>query len=109
MRIFSEYNPVDAPLFRIWERSWRLRGWKPAIIAPKEAARHGSARAAAKVRGSGPLCSARLINFGLCRPRSTPRRFYPVSFGKPGWEVAPLVLFPVGISESDILTCGRAL
>jgi hypothetical protein len=111
MRIFTIYSPADSDFYRLWERSWRMRGWKPAILTPKEIKRNKSARSAAKSRGPGStlLCSPRTINFSYRKPRKTPVRIVFKRYRSPGWETADVVQFPVGASELDILNCGRAL
>lgn len=109
MKVLTLYSPRDIDIFRIWERSWRKRGWRPGLIAPKEVQRYPSVRAAAKARHCKLICTPHLINFGLRRPRKTPAKLSFTRFGSRGWLTAPLVRFPDNFSEAQILNCGRAL
>jgi hypothetical protein len=92
----SENAPANqGELIRIWDRSWRLRGWKTKILLP----------------GEGPvseLCvSFRTLNFSYRKPEG----FGPVAihFGEPLWMEAPLVIFPKDVTEQQILECGRSI
>jgi hypothetical protein len=108
MRILTVYSPAEAGLYRVWERSWRSRGFEPGIISAKEIQKRGSSRAAAKARRSRlPVHPPRLINFSLTKGKVRRQRFSYARFGSSGWEKAPVVLFPEGTTEAQILNCGR--
>lgn len=99
MKILCVYSPEDSGFYRVWEKSWRLRGFCPGIITPKEIARHKTAKKAAAVRGVRLVCSARLINASFKRPRKIPARIPFKKYGSPGWETAPVILFPKDFSS----------
>lgn len=103
MRILSVYSPADAGILRLWERSWRSNGWKPGLITPKEL-HEDLARDVARRRRSRYLQPARLINYGLRPPRPAPKKLSFKRYGAPGWQTAKLVLFPLGMTEAEILT-----
>lgn len=92
MQILTVYSPEDSGFYRLWERSWRLRGWEPGIITPKEIFRYKTPKAAAKARGATLIISPRMINLSFKRPRKTPTRIPFVRRGSPGWEKASVVL-----------------
>lgn len=108
MRILAVYRAVDAGLIRLWERSWRARGWTPGLLSPKEV-ESCSARAAAATRRASLVCNARTINFSYRVPRARPVRIKYKKFGTAGWQSADVVQFPAGMTEADILQCGRRI
>ena len=87
--IIAKYSEADLPIARLWLRSWKAHGWKTGISFSKGV-------------------SFRLINFGLPR-RGAPPKLKSKAFGAPGWETAPLVRFPSGVTEEQILNCGRSI
>jgi len=107
-QIFAVFTTAEAHLVRLWVDSWQARGWEPQIISAKEVGDFGSALCAAKHRGGPraqvvPLC---VLNFDLHASSGALRA---VRYGKRGWLTAPLVRFPVDMTESRIAGCGRPL
>jgi len=107
VKVFAAYSEQRAPLVRVWMESWSSRGWTPQLLSAKELVEHGSLRRAVEARGGGVLADVLVINF------SYPTRRQPllraVRFGRAGWERAPLVRFPRGVTEEEIRDCGRVL
>lgn len=102
MKVFTVFSPENADVLRVWERSWRLQGWKPGLLTVREVDRHG--KKAAQVRGSRYAdLDVRTINYTFKRPRTLPVRIGVKRYGVRGWKSAPVVLFPSNFSESDIL------
>ncbi len=90
----SETAPSNqGELLRVWDRSWRLRGWKTKILLPEEDAPLGALET-----------HYWSINFSF---RSGSARIQV--FGEIGWTEAPVVHFPSDITEQQILECGRSL
>lgn len=88
VNVYTYYEP-GVPL-SLWARSWKNRGWKPKILMP----------GAKKVR---PTVSPWLINFSL-RPTKTLAgkiKNFPAT--------GPLVLFPDGMTEEQMVACGREI
>lgn len=88
--VIARYCEKDLPLARIWLRSWKARGWRTGV------------------RLAGKGISLRVINFSLPR-RGAPEKLVSKKFGSRGWESSPLVKFPAGATEEDVLSCGRPL
>jgi hypothetical protein len=89
-RIIAKYAEKDIALARVWFRSWKARGWRTGV----------------RLGGSG--ISFRVINFGLAR-RGAPEKNKSKKLGARGWLTSPLVKFPPGSTEDDVLNCGREL
>lgn len=77
------------------------------MISDKELAQWGTPKAAANARGGGIVVDVRVINFSYPSRRHPRKRI--VQAGKAGWLSAPLVRFPVGVTEEAIRECGRKL
>ncbi len=92
----SESAPANqGELIRVWDRSWRLRGWKTKILLPDEFA------------PDGLHTCIRTINFSF-KPKDSDDPV-AVNFGHPFWDKCPLVVFPADITEQQILECGRSI
>jgi len=86
--VIARYCEADLPLARIWLRSWKARGWKTGIRFDTG-------------------ISFRIINFShRLRDRGRPKA---KKYGTRGWLNAPLVKFPPGTTEADVINCGRPL
>jgi len=90
--IIARYCEKELPLARVWIRSWRARGWKTGIRFDKRER----------------WVSLRVINFSLKR-RGSPEQLKWKRYGVRGWLTSPLVKFPAGATEDDVLNCGRPL
>jgi hypothetical protein len=96
MDVFTHWKGSNPTLLRVWARSWESRGWKPRLLTTRNPRPPAGAFVVP--------CSA--INFSR-RPKRGP---LPVSvFGEPGWDSAPVVLFPADSTEDAVLNCGRPL
>lgn len=90
----SEASPPNqGELLRVWDRSWRARGWKTKIILPGEAE-------------CGLVVPYWWINFSY---RPSMRNYTTRSFGDEEWMTADVVKFRADITELQILECGRSL
>jgi hypothetical protein len=107
VRVFATFSAPKAGLVRVWAHSWASRGWSPKLIAEREVREFGTARRAARSRGGGFMSDLRVINFS-CTPRKRNKR-RTVLVGRPGWETADLVKFPVSATEQEVRDCGRPL
>lgn len=87
--VVARYSEADLPLARLWLRSWKAHGWTTGIRFNQG-------------------ISLRVINFSLPK-RGAPAKLVPKKYGSPGWEKAPLVKFPSGVTEEQILNCGRSI
>lgn len=82
-------------IIRVWDRSWRLRGWGTRICLSDE------------VLDYATICIPYTwINFSQKKFDS---HFRAEAFGSYGWLDAPVVIFPADVSEQEILECGRSL
>lgn len=106
-KVFALYSPAKARLVRIWQRSWADNGWKPRLLAPKEADEAGSPQSAIRQRGGGIFVDLSSINFSAKSNSRGPRTC--AAYNKPGWLEAQVVNFPDNYGEDDILACGRPL
>ena len=92
----SENAPAtQGELLRVWDRSWRLRGWKTRILLPGESVWEGSL-----------VTPYQWINFSQ---KKFDLHFMVSDFGKMEWTSSPVVIFPEGVTEQQILECGRSL
>ena len=107
MKVFAVFAEPLAEIVKLWARSWAARGWTPQLLSHKEIEIHGSPRAAARARGGGFLSTLLVLNFSY--PARRRPRVRTVKWGSPGWQTAPLVRFPPGVTEQDIRGCARAL
>jgi hypothetical protein len=96
MKVFARYEPGHAGVFRLWFRGWKARGWTPKLVNDRK--RIG--------RPGGLTVSMWDMNFSARKKEAWALR---ADYGAPGWESAPIVTFPPGTTEDDILKCGRAL
>jgi hypothetical protein len=104
MIIYTYWEPGQAELFRLWDRSWRARGWKTRILTTTKAKKISSyPHKLLKIDG-WLVSSLRVINFSL-KARGQ-LKFQAVYFNKPGWEKADLVIFD---TEQQALDCGRKI
>jgi hypothetical protein len=99
VKVFTRYEEKHAALIVLWARGWRNQGWTPRLDVHSKGKFHPPVKT---------LVPVNVMNFGLHRPRSRPRRLKWTQHGHPGWEKAPLVLFPDS-NPDTILTCGRVL
>src|SRR6266508_1768181 len=95
----SEHAPKhQAELIRLWEHSWRARGWTPRILTVRNAQKHKLFKQSHPIdyprlafeanRRKGRLVDVTEINFG-----HTPRvrgGFEIIRFLSAGWETAPV-------------------
>jgi hypothetical protein len=100
MKVFADYEESEAPLLRVWVRSWTARGWEPRLLSYPPTRFHPQMKP-----GTFLKVLPRVINFSF-RPsrKGLPR---VIGYGKRGWKTAALVRFPAGTTEDQVLTCGR--
>lgn len=99
MKVFTRYDEKHAALIVLWARGWRNQGWTPRLDVHCKGKVH---------RAVKTLVPVNVMNFALHRPRSRPKTLKWTQYGQPGWEKAPLVMFP-DADVDTILTCGRPL
>lgn len=80
---------------RVWDRSWRLRGWQTRILLNGETIPFHSL-----------VVPIAWINFSQKMFDLHPK---VREIGEPDWMTAPVVIFPDDVSEQAILECGRSL
>jgi hypothetical protein len=132
MKVFAFWDsspaahPEQAEFFRLWELTWRRRGWEPRILTARQAKRNPKysrvalhhdtlyfMELALESAGGKWICSPRTINFSLAPPkdldkwlRSRVTARLLQGYNRPGWQKSPLVFFELA---ADVLTCGRPL
>ena len=114
----TEQRPEPAArIIRLWERSWRARGWEPRILTPRTAQdifdfkdeleallRFGPCR----LERVGLLVAFNVVNFGL-KPKGVGKIINCSEWLADGWKTAALVRFTDFPIYENILDCGRAI
>ena len=112
-------SPHQAEMIRLWERSWRARGWNPRILTIRNAQKsklfkhsHNNPEilkwaALDSVKGVW-FAEPEHINFSFKPPRKTKAKLNPVRFPSQGWEEADVVDFENCVPEL-VLNCGRKI
>lgn len=92
----SETAPENqGELLRVWDRSWKLRGWKTKMLFPGNLTPLGAV-----------VFSYWTINFSY---RPAMKSYTTRSFGDEEWMTADVVKFRADVTELQILECGRSL
>jgi hypothetical protein len=104
MTIYTLWGPGQAELFRLWDRSWRARGWKTRILTATKFSQVNNSPHKLLKKDGLLISSFRVINFSL-KARGQ-LKLQAIYFNKPGWETSPLVVFE---TEAQVLECGRKI